>query len=111
MTLIAETVALEMIDAIKPLIDRMAHHDKALAGQLKRSASSVALNIGEALYSRGGNRQARFQDAMGSANEARLTLKVAVAWGYVGKESATKVDRLLDRTVALLWGLTKKAAR
>ena len=66
------------------------------------------VNIGEASYSRGGNQLARFQDAMGSANETRAALKVASAWGWLSQASAKHVDAQLDRVVALLWGLTHR---
>ena len=54
MALIVHNVALEMVTDIRPLIERIARHDRSLAQQLRRSASSVPLNIGEGAYSRGG---------------------------------------------------------
>jgi len=105
MSLVAHEVALQMIADIGPLIDRIARRDRSLAQQLRRSASSVALNIGEAQHSRGGNQPARFQDAAGSASETRAGLKVAVAWGYIPSAQQHTVDSELDRLLALLWGL------
>jgi four helix bundle protein len=109
MALIVHQVALDMIVDIKPLIDRISRHDRALAKQLKASASSVPLNIGEGAYSRGGNATARFKDAAGSASETRSALRVAAAWGYVAQDSVERVDAKLDRIVAMLWGLTRRA--
>ena len=106
MSLIVHNVALEMVTDIKPLIDRVARHDRSLAQQMRRSASSVALNIGEAAYSRGGNQTARFQDAAGSASETRSALQVAAAWGYVSRAASERVDDQLDRILAMLWRLT-----
>jgi four helix bundle protein len=111
MALIVHDVALEMIRLIKPLIDRIARHDRALANQLKRSASSVVLNIGEGSRSRGGNEIARFQDAAGSASETRSALRVAEAWGYIRDSERIPVDAKLDRVCAMLWGLTHRGAR
>jgi len=108
MALIVHQVALEMVTDIKPLIDRIARHDRSLAQQMRKSASSVALNIGEGSYSRGGNQTARFQDAAGSAAETRSGLQVAAAWGYVSPASCQRVDAKLDRIVAMLWGLTRR---
>jgi four helix bundle protein len=106
MALIVHQVALEMITQIKPLIDRIARQDRSLAQQIRRSASSVPLNIGEGAHSRGGNSTARFQDAAGSASETRSALQVAAAWGYVTVAQQELVDAKLDRILAMLWGLT-----
>jgi four helix bundle protein len=108
MALIVQIVALEMVSDIKPLIDRVAKHDRSLASQLRRAASSVALNISEAAYSRGGNEIARFESAMGSANETRSGLQVALAWGWLGAQAVGVIDQKLDRIIAMLWGLTRK---
>ena len=111
MALIVHQTALDMIHQIKPLIDQISRHDKALADQLRRSASSVSLNIGEGAYSRGGNQIARFMDAAGSASETRSALQVAAAWGYVPADLVTKVDSTLDEILAMLWGLTHRRGR
>ena len=108
MALIVYDVAVEMIREIRPLIEQVGRHDKALAGQLRRSASSVPLNIAEGAKSRGGNEFARYQDAAGSASETRSALQVAAAWGYIPEASRTSVDELLDRVVAMLYRLTHR---
>jgi four helix bundle protein len=94
-----------MVTDIRPLIERIARHDRSLAQQLRRSASSVALNIGEAQHSRGDNQPARFQDAAGSASESRAALRAALAWGYITAAQQQLVDGELDRVLAMLWGL------
>jgi len=110
MALIVHQVALEMVADIKPLIERIARRDRSLAQQLRRSAASVALNIGEGAYSRAGNQTARFHDAAGSAAESRAALQVAAAWGYIGGEQLERADAKLDRILAMLWGLTRRRA-
>ncbi len=76
--------------------------DADLARQMRRASSSVALNISEGSYSRKGNRLARWQDAMGSANETRSALQVAAAVGVAAPSA-----ELLDKIVATLWKLTR----
>ena len=66
---------------MRPLIVRIKRHDRSLADQLVRAASSVALNVAEAEYSDPGNKRARLFTAAGSASETRAVLRVAVAVG------------------------------
>ncbi|HEY6562308.1 MAG TPA: four helix bundle protein [Polyangiaceae bacterium] len=80
--LIAESVSLELVAALRPLVSRIKRCDRSFADQLTRSASSVTLNIAEASYSDPGKRKARFFTAAGSANETRAAVRLAGAWGY-----------------------------
>jgi len=47
MPLQVHQVALETITALRPLMPRIRRHDRSLTVQLKRTASSAVLNIGE----------------------------------------------------------------
>jgi four helix bundle protein len=107
MALIVHQVVLETITELRPLVARIAGRDRSLAQQLRRAASSAALNIGEAEYSDPGNRRARFHNAAGSAGETRTALEVAVAWGYVTRAQAASPLAALDRVVAMLWRLSR----
>lgn len=88
-----------------PKIERL---DSPLADQIRRAASSVALNIAEGAYSYKGNVRLRFRTAAGSANEVRSALKVAVAWGYIAKEEVRGILCQLDEIVAMVWGMGKR---
>ena len=105
MTLIVHDVALEMVEEIAPLLRQLGGRDAKLMDQLRRSASSVVLNINEGRYSLGGNKRARYHTAAGSNAETRSCLRVAVAWGFVDRKRAAVVDALLDRIQAMLWRL------
>ena len=48
MALQVASFSIELIEALRPLVPRIKRHDRALADQLVRAASSVALNIAEA---------------------------------------------------------------
>jgi four helix bundle protein len=93
------------IERLAPVVVAVRRFDRDLADQIRRAASSVALNIGEGNRSDGGNRRARFCTAAGSNAEVRAALRVAVAWGYVRAEDVAPIDALLDRIAAMLYGL------
>ena len=103
-----EEYAYEMIEALQPLVVRIKRHDKSLADQLGRAASSVALNLAESNYSDPGNRRARLFTAAGSANETRAALRVAVGWRYIPAPEAASAQALLDRIIRILWKLTHR---
>ncbi len=105
MSLAAQSVALEAIHSIRPLLPAIQRRDKALVVQLTKAASSVVLNIAEGDRNDPGTRRARFYTAAGSASEARAALEVAVAWGYLTAERAAPAAELLDRVLAMLWKL------
>jgi four helix bundle protein len=102
----AEEVAIQLIEALSPLVARIKARDRALADQLTRAASSVALNIGEGNYSDPGNRRARFFTAAGSANEVRLALRVAASWRILAPSDADAAHALIKRVLSMLWKVT-----
>ena len=102
----AEEVAIQLIEALRPLVPRIKARDRALADQLTRAASSVALNIGEGNYSDPGNRRARFFTAAGSANEVRLGLRIAVSWGVLAPSDVDAAQAPIKRVLSMLWKLT-----
>jgi len=76
-------VLIELIRAVAPAVREMERHDPDLARQCRRAMSSAPLNLAEGSYSRGGNRTARYHNALGSAREALACFEVAEAWGYM----------------------------
>jgi four helix bundle protein len=101
------TTALELLmdvmPAVKQLVESIHTHDKNLADQVRRAASSVVLNLAEADGSEGGNRRARVRTAYGSLFETRKGLKLAAAWGYVARSEVDALETLLDRVGAMTW--------
>jgi four helix bundle protein len=102
-----EELTIELVRVLKPLIPRIRRHDRSLADQTVRAASSIALNIAEAQYSDAGTRKSRFHSAAGSANETRTALRVAAAWGYFAEPEAARAAALLEQIVPMLWKLSR----
>jgi four helix bundle protein len=70
----------------------------ALADQLERALISIPLNVAEGAYSRGKNRQARFQSAAASARETLACLETAEAMGFIGPLD-TELGALFHRVI------------
>jgi four helix bundle protein len=104
----AFTVAIELVAALREPVARLARTDRDLADQVRRAASSVALNVSEANQRVGRDRVHLFRVAAGSAAEVRAALAVAEAWGHVERASLTTARELLDRELAMLWRLTRR---
>ncbi len=66
----------------------------------------MALNVAEGMGTQAGNRELRFQTALGSAREVKACLEVASAWGYVG-ENAGEAKASADRVTAMLFKLVR----
>jgi four helix bundle protein len=98
--------AIEMNRKLAGVAGVIERHDRDLVRQLKRAASSVALNIAEGLGTQAGNRELRFQTALGSAREVQACLDVASAWGYLGAADA-EAQASVDHVAAMLFKLVR----
>ena len=105
--LIVLEVSVELIEELVDVVERIRKKDAGLAKQIRASASSVALNIGEGSRRRGGSKTYHYRVAAGSADETKCALRVAVAWRYVGKEDVVRCLELVDRINAMLHRLTR----
>jgi four helix bundle protein len=77
-------VVLELVRKLAPYLPLLRARSATLGDQLERALISIPLNVSEGAYSRGRNRQVRFQTAVGSAHEARACLETAEALGWLG---------------------------
>ena len=75
--------ALTALRMVGPLAQRIARVDRDLARQLRRAGASVVLNLAEGECADGGNRRARFDNALGSAKECIACLHCGEALLYV----------------------------
>lgn len=96
-------LTLAIIPSIRGLVAKIRVSDRYLADQLRRAVTSIALNLAEADGNRDGNRRMRLLTAHGSANEAKVALRVAVAWGHVAQQDVDEIFAILDRVGAMTW--------
>jgi len=81
-------------------------HDRDLGRQLKKAGSSIPLNTAEGAGSRGGNRRARYDNALGSAREVDAIYDTAVKMQYIdepGPEVRGRLNHVIGTFVNLLW--------
>jgi four helix bundle protein len=101
MTLKVYAVVLELVRRSGPLLPVLRGRSSALGDQFERALISVPLNLSEGAYSRGRNRQARYQSACASAREALACWETAQALGWVGPLEP-ELDALFQRVIGTL---------
>ena len=94
---------MDVMPRLRDVLERVAVHDRNLADQARRAATSVISNHAEADGVRKGHRRERIQTAHGSLAELRGQLKLAAAWGYLPLGEVTALDAHLDRVAAMTW--------
>ena len=105
--LVAKQVALDLVRELRPLVEKIRKYDNNLAKQLVDAMNSTVQNLAEGEAHRGGNKRAKFEIALGEANEVSASLDLALAWGYIADDSSARP--ILRRLLALCWGLTRMA--
>ena len=97
-------VVLELVRQASPQLRVVRARSSNLGDQLERALTSIPLNLAEGAYSRGKNRQARFQSAAASARETLACLETAEAMGFIGPidpELAALFHRVIGTLVRL----------
>ena len=95
----------EMVRVVHGLAGKVAHHDRDLAQQMRRASTSVGLNASEGLYAKAGKRRSRLEDAVNSARETLMALRLAGSCGYLPSTEVATAMRELDSVIAVLWTL------
>ncbi len=99
-------VSLELIRSLGEPLSVIRSRDPQLFDQIRRAATSLALNLAEGRKRVGRDRLNHWRIASGSAEEVRTALRVAAAWGDLDPASYERSFQLLDRVAAMLWRLT-----
>jgi four helix bundle protein len=99
-------VVLDWLEELAPLISQIARHDADLAKQLRRSSTSVALNLGEGMMARAGHRSNAYGTALREMRESYAALEVAQRFRYVRSLDAPfeeRCRRILGTLVRLVF--------
>ena len=96
-----------LIEALAPVACKLSRLDADLARQLRRAASSNALNLAEGSGRTGNDRRRHYRIAAGSCRESEAALRVAEAWGYVDAANLGEVYDQFDRLHRMHWKLTR----
>jgi len=99
-------LALKLAEALGPLLVRLQQHDRDLASQIRRAATSVASGLSEGSGRTGKDRQHLYRISAGSAAEVKIQLQLAITWGTLDAASTSAALALADRVVAITWRLT-----
>ncbi|HVK89503.1 MAG TPA: four helix bundle protein [Kofleriaceae bacterium] len=103
--LVAYTNALQIIRTLRPIVEQLKSYDANAADQVVRAATSITHNVAEGSRRTGKDRKCFYRRAAGSASEVLAALDTADAWGWNVNTAEARV--LLDRELALLWGLCR----
>ena len=99
-------VSVDLVRTLRQPVEVLRSRDPDLYRQIRKAASSVALNISEGNQRAGKDRLHHFRIAAGSAAEVRTALRVAAAWGDLQEPAIVEALRLLDMLLNMLWRLS-----
>ena len=101
MTLKIYPVVLELVRQLAPTLPRIRARSASLGDQMERALISIPLNVAEGAYSRGKNRQARYQSAAASAREVLACWETAEALGFT-EPLEPELTALFNRVIGTL---------
>ena len=99
---------LQTIRRLRPLMPGIRRCDRALANQLMRAVTNVALCIGRAESREPSARRGHLLEAIGSAGEVQAVLQLAIASRYCAADRAKLAHQELNRTMQLLWRMASR---
>ena len=108
---LTEKLSIELIIALRPVVAALRERRHgALADQLERAGSSVALNTAEAGGRAGRDSVRVMRIAAGECREVRAALRVVAAWGYADAALLAEPELVANRLGGVLFGLVRKLA-
>ena len=99
-------MAIALAGQLRGPLEAVRRRDRSLEDQVRRAASSVALNIAEGAGRVGKDRPHHYRVAAGSNLEVAAALRVAVAWGDLEAAEVQPALELGRRVGAMLWRMT-----
>lgn len=99
-------VALELVEALNPLIAKIARHSKEEARQLDNAGNCIVRNLAEGRRRLGKDRTFHWSVAAGSADEVYGSLRLSIAKGWITADESRRALALDDRMLAMTWRLT-----
>ncbi len=106
----AYRVLLELVALVDPFIARIALHDRELAEQLAGALPSIVQNFSEAMRRTGRDRAHLLTVALGSADEVRSIVDVAMIKHIITSQEAQAADAKADRGCAMLFRIRQRLA-
>jgi four helix bundle protein len=95
----------EMVRVVHGLAGKVARHDRDLAQQMRRASTSAGLNASEGVWAKAGKRRSRLEDAVNSARETLMALRLAEACSYLQPCEAAVAQREVESVIRVLWTL------
>jgi len=98
------SVILDWIAALPPVIHAIATHDPHLADQLRRSSTSVGLNVAEGTGATGRVKTNCYRVALREMRESVAAVEIAGRLGYtqaIDPRDADRQDRIVGTLVRL----------
>ena len=105
--LVAQSLSLDLIRCLRPLVARMRVTCPDLANQVVRAATSVGLNLGEGVHRAGADKRRSYRIAAAEAQEVKAALEVAAAWGALSDADLADARALADRVGRITYALAR----
>ena len=103
----AQSLVLDLVRALRPLCEGLQVRSPGLADQLRRAATSVALNLAEGVRRTGRDKKRAYRIAAAEAQETKAALEVALAWGWLDEPALATARVLADRVARVTFALAR----